>query len=109
MEKKLNTHLSKLTSIPEDVLNTISDLSTDIVSEFIYESLLEMDSIIEIDIGIGSLIIKCNLSGIDFKFVPCDQLKDNIVTIEKTKKSPLKLKLKKSLRAKLVETYKEII
>lgn len=109
MEKKLSTQLSKISNIPENILDNLNKLSVNTIAEIVYEASLQNDFIINLDIGIGNLLIKRNESDVNLKFIPSKQLEDDIAFIYKNNESPLKNTLKKNLKAKLVDTYKEIL
>jgi hypothetical protein len=109
MEKKLITDLSKLSNLPEEYLFKLFNISSYIISNAVYESLLESKNITEIDVVFGKLIIKADLKDIKIKFIPNDDLEMDLKNINQGGEPSLKHKLERLISAKLIELYKEIL
>lgn len=108
MEKKLNSDLSNLSNIPENILDKLSELTTYVISSSVYESLLNKEGMTEIDLGFGNLLIKHDTADIKMKFIPNDILKEDLKKINNGGKPGLYRKLEKAVSAKLKELYKEM-
>lgn len=64
---------------------------------------------IEINIGVGTLLISDDQDIVKYKFIPSESLEESINETLRTGKSPLELKLEKSLLNKIIKTYKDIV
>lgn len=109
MKRKLSTDLSKLSNIDEATIDRILELCTAIVGNATYEALLQNDEITEIDLGFGTLIIKAESADVKMKFIPSDALSNELKEINQGGEPSLKLKLEKSVVAKLIDNYKQIV
>lgn len=101
--------VSAITTIPKDSLNKIVEKQTWCICHALQESKLNYENIVEINIGIGSLLISDQDEVVKYKFIPSETLEEAINETLKSGKSPLELKLEKSLINKIVKTYKDII
>ena len=109
MKKKLSGDLSKLSNIPEEILDKLLNITKYCISEAVYESLLQKDTITEIDLGFGDLLLKTNLGEIKIKFLPKEDLELDLKGVNNGDKPTLHHKLEKALSAKLIEIYKDIL
>lgn len=109
MKKKITTDLSKLTNIDEKVLDKLSELTMYLISEAVYETSLNMETITELDMGYGDLIIKNGDGELKIRFIPKPELELDIRGVNKGGQPTLKKRIEKTLIAKLVDMYKEII
>lgn len=109
MRYNLIKDLNFLTTIPENTLNKIKDISIYSICNDIEESTLEKDSIVEIDLGIGDLIVGLDEKGIKYKFIPSKKMEENIQNTFLQKKNPLTINIEKSLIKKLTNIYKDLI
>ena len=62
-----------------------------------------------IDLGFGKLVIKADLKDLKIKFIPCENLEMDLKNINQGGEPSLKHKLEKSVVAKLIDMYKELI
>lgn len=109
MEKKVTTDLSKLSNLPEDTLDKLFSLCSDIIGNSVYETILSSEDITEFNFGFGKLIVKADLKEIKMKFVPSKELEADLKNINNGGQPSLKHKLEKAAVAKLIDMYKEII
>lgn len=109
MKKKLSGDLSKLTNVPEEILDKLLNVCKYCISESIYESMLNKDKITEIDLGFGDLLFKTGLKDLKIKFIPKEDLELDIKGVTNGDKSTLHRKLEKALSTKLTEIYKDIL
>lgn len=109
MKKKINSDLSNLSNIPEDIIDKILDLTTYCIGNAVYESLLNNDQLTEVDLGFGKLIVKHDLKDLKLKFLPSERLELDLKNINSGGKPELYHKIEKSVVAKLNDLYKEII
>lgn len=109
MKKTLNSDLSKLSNIPEDILERFLNLTAYCISNTVYESLLNNEQLTELDMGFGTLIIKHDLKDLKLKFIPSTDLEMDLKNVNSGGKPALYHKIEKALIAKLNDLYKEII
>ena len=109
MKRKISTDLSKLSNIPEEYLEKVMSLCSDIIGNAVYESLLSNDTITELDFEFGSLIIKADLKDLKIKFTPSKDLENDLKNINEGKEPMLKHKVEKTVVAKLIDMYKGMI
>lgn len=109
MNKKITTDLSKLSNIPEECLDKLFKICAYSIGNSVYESILNNEPITEIDLGFGTLIIKANLKDLKLKFIPCEDLELDLKNINQGGEPSLKHKLEKSVIAKLIDMYKELV
>ena len=109
MKKMISTDLSKLSNVPEDCITKLLNLCSYSIGNSVYESLLNSETITEIDLGFGRLVIKADLKDLKIKFIPCENLEIDLKNINQGGEPSLKHKLEKSVVAKLIDMYKEFI
>lgn len=101
--------LSNLTEVPEKYLNKLVENSFTILNNDMYESLLNKENQITVNIGIGTLVIIVNSEEIKYKFLPNTKLNECIKNASKEKYSELENNLNSSLVKNIVNTYKEFL
>lgn len=101
--------LATLTTIPQATLVKLMDKMGWCICNLVEESSLNSDSITEIDLGIGKLILNIENNEIEYKFIPSTKLESNIIKTIKEKKNPLLNKLETSLADRIINTYKDMI
>lgn len=106
---KITTDLSKLSNIPEDILDKLMNLIMKLIGEYVYQNYLVGKDITEIDLGFGQLLLNYTATGLKIKFIPCKELEHDIQGIINGKKSNLNYRLEKSLAAKLNDLYKDFL
>ena len=90
-------------------MNKLLDASIFSVCESVVEALQNNESVVETDIGLGTLSILRNDNSLKFKFIPSAKLKGEVVNSIKQKENSLLLELEENLSNKILNTYKEII
>lgn len=105
----LNKDISLFTGLSEDNLSYIENIIEDIICEDVYESVLNHESVTEINIGYGILYIKLEDNNVKYKFIPNKNLIDNINNIFKNKEYTFKSKINKTLTDRITKTYKELL
>lgn len=109
MKKNLSTDLSTITSIPEEIIVKLLNVAGYCIGNAVKESLDNFETITEIDMEFGTLMVKNDENSFKLKFIPNESLNEDIKNSLSGKESLLTKKLEASLSAKLVEVYKEII
>lgn len=101
--------IAQLTSIPKLTLEKLSDKAAISIADNVLEAMLNKESQIALDIGLGVLNIKLEENAIKYKFIPSKYLDNNIAYALKSKQSPLVCDLDKALAERIKATYKELI
>ena len=109
MKRKITTDLSKLTNIDEKTLDKLFELTMYAISAAVYESNLNYENLTDVDLGFGELLIKNDAGVIKTKFIPNNLLELDLKGITKGDEPTLKRRIEKSVVAKLIDLYKEII
>ena len=107
--KKIVDDIATLTTISNNALVNLVDKIQTCICHDVYESLIEGNSTSEIDIGIGTLYIKCEESEIKYKFIPSKKLEENVSFTVKHKQSPLVYEIETSLKSRIESTYKNLL
>lgn len=101
--------LAEISGVKKFNLDGLTKLSLDLFSHYISCAKQENTNLLEIDIGIGSLIIRLSENEIDYKFIPSKNLewaiKDGLVN----KESILIKKANTLIGQRINKTYKELI
>ena len=100
--------LSNLTAIPEKLLEKLSQSLLYVICQNVLEDTLSNITISEIDLGIGTLYIKHESSDIKFKFIPSDELKQQLTDTVINKLNLMEIALTEKLSNKLLEVYKDL-
>lgn len=101
--------LSLLTGVNEKTLKKFIPLIKYIISHNVYENICIGKEITEIDIGIGTLVLKNDGDSIKYRFVPCKDLDKLILETVTLNKSPIVTKLEENFQERLEKSYKELL
>lgn len=101
--------ISKLTTIPEKVLTKLVEKVYFCVSNAVEEAVLAQEKVLEIDTGVGILLIKLNSDNVRYKFIPNKELETSIKNTILNKKNLLQDTLETTLVTRIINTYKELI
>lgn len=107
MKTNLIEDLSVLTGVSKYNLIDLANLSVDVISHDINESILQHESVTEINIGIGTLLITNQDNSIKYKFIPSKTLENNVYNSYQ-KQDTLELKVDKVLGERINKTYKDL-
>lgn len=107
--KDLNTDLSIVTTIPKLTLEKLNQNAICCITSFVAESLLDEETITNIDIGIGILTIKVEDNCVKYSFTPNSMLENQITDSVLYGDVPIIKKLEDSIVNKIVHTYKELL
>ena len=100
--------LSVLTTIDEDSLQKLFEKYKQIIYHNIFENIKSNKEEFYIDIEFGNLYIRLENDEIKFKFVPDENFQNTIFDIVLNKKDPLTENIEKTLRNRIMDTYKEM-
>ncbi len=109
MITKIVDDISTLTTISKNSLYNLVEKSHSCICHAVYESLISGNPVTEIDIGIGTLYIKCEETEIKYKFIPSKKLEENVAYTVKNKVSPLVYEVEDSLKLRIESTYKNLL
>ena len=101
--------LNNLTSIPEKIFEKLSDNIMFLILQNLEETLIKKESICEIDLNLGTLIISIEEETLKFNFIPSKKLEKEILkTIENGENSMQEI-LINNMVSTLEKTYKELL
>lgn len=109
MKRNLTKDISALTGLTVTSLNDVMSRASMCVAHSVYESVLSEENEVEIDIGIGTLIVKVCEDVVKYRFEPSKALEENLIEVVNKKQSPLLEKANETLRERIKRTYKEIV
>lgn len=101
--------ISKLTTIPDNVLNKLVSKSFYCISDIIEDAILENKKVVEIEIGIGTLYLELNSDNVRYKFIPNKELESAVKNTIINKRNLLQDTLELILVNRVTDTYKELI
>ena len=108
MESLIND-LATITTIPVNSLQRLNEKEIYLICNYVEESALKKDSITEITIGIGNLIIEVDGNFINYKFTPSPKFEKNLISTIINKKNPLTNILEESLANRILNIYKDML
>lgn len=101
--------LNSLTSIPEKILEKLSDNILFLILQDLEETLTKKENICEINLNLGTLIISIEEEELKFKFIPSKKLEKEILkTLELNENSMTQILTNNMVNA-LEKTYKELL
>lgn len=101
--------VSSLTTIPKTSLISLSDKAIYSICDCVEEAVLENDSIVEVDIGVGTLKIGIEDETVKYRFIPSAKLEDGVTDTIVNHKNPLVCKIEENLVKKILKTYKDFV
>lgn len=101
--------LSALTTIPKKHLDKLLNKVYLCVGDAIEEALIENKNISEIDIGIGTLVVKFDVDNIYYKFIPNQNMTNVIKSTIINKQNMLTRTIESNLVNRIVNVYKDIL
>lgn len=106
---KIIEDLVTLTNLPISLLKKLVNYAIYCICHKVYENMLKVNNITEVDIGIGKLYILLEEDSIQYKFIPSKFFEDNLLWTMKNNSSPLTKIAEEKLEEKIKETYKELL
>lgn len=97
-----------LTTIPEKAIKKIVDKMIYSINEAVVEARISGETDIELEIGLGTLLIKLEDDSIKYKFIPGDKLEESVKNSFINKQNLLEDVLDASLVNKLTNIYKDL-
>lgn len=99
--------LSKLTSISPNYIQLIFDKLSACICYNVHEQIKNKLDYIEVDIGIGTLLLYIKEDNVLYKFIPSEKLENDIIYTINNNQDILISKLENSLQDKIIAAYKE--
>lgn len=106
---KLVQDLSAITNVSQHALLTLIEKAQLCVCHGVHETLTEQENMTQIDIGLGTLYIKCEGSDVKYKFIPSKKLEESVSKTIQDRTSPLTRAAEISLKERIEGTYKELL
>lgn len=100
--------LKILTTIPRSAFEQLAEKIELIICHSLFESRQQGKAITEINLGIGYLNILNEEECIKYKFIPSSRFEKRVIESAKATSSPLITKAEDSLRAKVMDVYKNL-
>lgn len=97
-----------ITTIPRNTLVQLEKRFEQCITSAIYSAAITSDDTVELDIGIGVLIICWSEEEIKYKFIPSNSLESSVTAAIVDKKCDLIESMEKSLTNKIINVYKEL-
>lgn len=101
--------LATITTIPVSSLQKLKEKEIYLICNSVEESTIQGNTITEINIGIGNIIIAIEDGFVTYKFTPSTKLEKNLVETILKKKNPLTNIFEEALTSKIVNTYKDML
>lgn len=105
----LTDDLSTLTTISKSTFRSLMQKSFLLISHYIREAIQDNKSLVEIDIGIGTLYISIVEDNIKYKFIPSCALEKTIKQTLQEDESLLIQAIDAKLKDSIENTYKELL
>lgn len=101
--------LSALTTIPKKHLDKLLNKVYLCIGDAIEEALIENKNMSEIDIGIGTLVVRFDTNNIYYKFIPNQDMTNTIKSTIVNKQNMLTRTVESNLVNRIVNVYKDIL
>lgn len=105
MDLNLKKDLSTLTTVEEKVFTKLIQKIEWCINDSVESAIINNDDVVNVDIGIGTLIIKID-DTIKYRFMPNKQFEKSLLNTITNERNDLKLNLENSLVSKLQNVYK---
>jgi hypothetical protein len=97
-----------LTTVPEKAIKKIIEKMIYSINEAVVEARLTGEKIVELDIGLGTLLINLEDDTIRYKFIPGEKLEESVKNSFINQQNLLEDALDASIVDKLTNIYKEL-
>ena len=101
--------LSKLTGVSQLTFEKLVNILNSCICHAVFESKLDKETVTEINLGIGHLLISNENNELLFKFIPSSKLEKQLIETLKTNTSPIVEQLEQQLQIKIENVYKEFL
>ena len=108
MKYNIRDKIQKLTTINDNTLERLNNLTSCCIVDAIYESVLSNEDCVDIDLEYGNLLISKTNNELRYKFVPSAKLEEDIIKTIKENKNSLDDIILDKLKSNLLSTYKDL-
>ena len=111
MKNDLLNDVSILSTIPKKYLIKLTQKEILCINDYIAEATIANENSVDIDIGIGDLLISWDEKNnrLQYYFTPSDELNENVRATIANKQNILESTLEDNLASKIVNTYKDFL
>ena len=107
---KLSEDFAMLTTIPKSKVDDLFEKWMSIICHNIKEQVLEQNSTVEVDIGIGTLFIQVSDEAVKYKFIPCAKFERAVRDALTNEPNDLLIdRVDEVLRERILHTYKDLL
>ena len=101
--------VSALSTIQERVILKLLDKFNYSICEAVEEAVLQEEEVVELNIGLGTLILKLSEDGIRYKFIPSQKLETSVKNTFIYRQNLLEDVLEENLVNRITNTYKDLL
>lgn len=101
--------ICKITTIPTASMNKLFDKIGYCIANSIYEAYVAKRNIVEVNIGIGNILVEIQNNNLIYKFIPSNKLEKNIIESIRSNKNPLDIQLEETFVNRILNTYKDML
>ena len=105
----LNEELATLTNISKQLLDKLTTLSVNCICDAVEDDILNSKEVLEVNIGIGTLLIKHSDNEMRYKFVPDAKFEEAVAQTIINDKNQLKVLVEDTLKKRIMNIYKELL
>jgi len=106
---KIEDSLNKLTTIPKETITSIFTLTNEIICDEFLNCVDEGEDVAVVDVGIGTVSLFPVDGGVEYKFVPSDELEKMVVETMTSGDSPLVNHINKKITKIILTKYKNLM
>ena len=100
--------VAKITTIPAASLHKLNMIYHKCICSAVYESQINQDTLTDVDIGLGNLIISIEDNALTYKFIPNSKFERDLVATIINKKNPLAELAELTFVDRIINTYKDM-
>lgn len=108
-EQNLIKDLSTLTTIPVNSLNALERKRTALICNYLDEASRNMENIVSVNIGVGTVTFKLLGNEVAYSFVPSGDLEREIIRTLNDGENPLTKMIEDGLSEQLLNVYKDFM
>ena len=101
--------ICQLTTIPTASMQKLFDKVGFCITNAVYEAFLNNQPIVELNLGIGNILVSLESNQLVYKFIPGTKLEKNIIESIRNNKNPLDIQLESTFANRILRTYKDLM
>lgn len=106
---KLVEDLSVLTTIDSRHISKLVDKSFICINDYVQEAIIQGENVINIDIGLGNLLINIDNNQLKYKFIPNNKLEKSIKETYINRANTLERTIESTLINRITNIYKDLL